>query len=353
MFEGPIKHLDNLQLLQRLEQSPGLIPVDIDLVTERLIWMDMGRYHFYEGQFRHAVNTCFALNQQFSQSQKSPYFSTGMDFLDMDCLPLDSIYPSGFIFNMSRCGSTLLTKALARSRNNLVFGEAIPHSKFWHFLSQGKPKSIKNTSDNQRRFRNLVLLMGRQRVDTHQNHFIKFTSFYTIFIDIIMAAFPNVPTLFLYRNPEEVLISSLKKGFGWWEGGAEKGVEWYAWRIFLTGGIQCDNLLPYLSHSLNHCLSSVLSKDHLPIYYLNYLNLKAEHLPSLLTFFKVTYSNEEIKHMQVQFAQYSKSEYGIVDFISDSKAKQEAVTSEIALINQQLLHEPYERLLKSAKNILL
>jgi hypothetical protein len=49
--------------------------------------------------------------------------------------------------------------------------------------------------------------MGRQRTSEQKAYFVKFTSYNVLFIDFIKAAFPDVPCLFLYREPGEVLVS--------------------------------------------------------------------------------------------------------------------------------------------------
>jgi hypothetical protein len=116
--------------------------------------------------------------------------------------------PTGLVFHASRCGSTLLTKVIARSQENMVFGEAGPHNQIWRYIaaSASVPELL---------VRNIVLQTGRRRLPTYQAHIVKFTSLNVLQFATIHAAFPGVPKLFLFRTPSRILASYRRTEPGW------------------------------------------------------------------------------------------------------------------------------------------
>ncbi len=347
VFDSKTRFLSKIEIVGEINHRPGLIPVDIDIDQQRLIWLDMGRYHIYEGRFRNAVNTFTSLNNLLSSTKDPCYFTSDVDVLQTGQVLVDSVYPSGLIFNMSRCGSTLLTKALAHTRTNLVFGEAAPHSKIWQYLGGDCPWAIENSEQNLTIYRNLILTMGRRRLPEYNAHFIKFTSFNILFIRMIMTAFPDVPAIFLYRDPASVMTSLSRRGAAW------HLAKDSAWGEFISGSDRAAGLkrLSYYSDALGNFMSAALQGATQGLHYLNYDYLSADKLARILAIFGIDYTNEQITAMQHQFSHYSKSEYYTVPFSSDTARKKQSVTPEIkALIGRQL-DSLYFQLLESPRNI--
>jgi len=57
----------------------------------------------------------------------------------------------------------------------------------------------------------MVSALGQQRSGLETRYFIKFDSLTALALPFIRRVFPAVPWIFLYRNPEEVLISHLRE----------------------------------------------------------------------------------------------------------------------------------------------
>src|SRR6185312_10465790 len=51
-FPGPV--LTRRDIEDKLYRCRGLIPIDIDLTLDQLIWADLGQYHCYRGFFHQA-----------------------------------------------------------------------------------------------------------------------------------------------------------------------------------------------------------------------------------------------------------------------------------------------------------
>jgi len=112
--------------------------------------------------------------------------------------------PAGFIFHMSRCGSTLVSRMLAELPENVVISEAGPLDRLARAISIPEASRIEW-------LRWMVSALGQKRSGRETQYFIKFDSPTVQALPLIRRAFPSVPWIFLYRNPEEVLVSHLRQ----------------------------------------------------------------------------------------------------------------------------------------------
>jgi hypothetical protein len=112
--------------------------------------------------------------------------------------------PSGFIFHMSRCGSTLVSQMLATDARNVVISEAAPIDK--------AVQIDRAAGDDQGRLLASVIgALGQKRSDRQCRYFLKFDSWHTRALPMFRRIFPSVPWIFLYREPTEVLASQRRQ----------------------------------------------------------------------------------------------------------------------------------------------
>ncbi len=200
------KHLDIGDFMRVWAKMPGLIPVSIQ--KGKVVWKDVGRYHFYEGFFHKSLNTLSLLTNV-------PEYTTDLSILLNSSLSKEGIQPTGFIFHAGRCGSTLLAKVLASSRNNHLISEAEPLNKiFFHFTNDGS-KKFELDDEKVLMYKNLLLALSRKRVETHSRCFVKFSSYNIHFFNFINKAFPLVPKIFISRDTDEIVASFQKKPAAW------------------------------------------------------------------------------------------------------------------------------------------
>jgi hypothetical protein len=111
---------------------------------------------------------------------------------------------AGFIFHMSRCGSTLISQMLAALPQNKVLSEP----RILEFIFREHP-GAGTVTDEQRIgwLRAIVGALGWRSHPEEQRYFIKFDSWQTLHLPLIRRAFPEVPWVFVYRQPEAVLAS--------------------------------------------------------------------------------------------------------------------------------------------------
>ena len=119
--------------------------------------------------------------------------------------------PAGFIFHMSRCGSTLISQMLAGLPSNLVLSEASPINT----LLRSHLRNPSITEDQRVDWlRWMVGALGQARRPEQKRLFIKFDCWHALFLPLIQRAFPNVPWVFVYRRPVEVLMSQQRQRGG-------------------------------------------------------------------------------------------------------------------------------------------
>jgi hypothetical protein len=119
---------------------------------------------------------------------------TPMDFLGEIVEQSPRLNPTGFVFHMSRCGSTLVAQMLAALEENIVISEAPPIDSIL-----GASNVDPTITDEQRIawLRGMIGAMGRQRSGRERGFFIKFDSWNTLDLELIESAFPGVPLIFL------------------------------------------------------------------------------------------------------------------------------------------------------------
>jgi hypothetical protein len=116
--------------------------------------------------------------------------------------------PTGFIFHMSRCGSTLAAQMLAAVADNVVLAEAAPIDAVVQARAT-LPDLDDDTHADWLRW--IVGALGQPRGGAERHLFVKLDSWHSLALPLFRRAFPDVPWIFLYREPVEVLVSQLRQ----------------------------------------------------------------------------------------------------------------------------------------------
>jgi hypothetical protein len=167
-------------------------------------WCETGSRRFVEPFFRETVE------RTLTQPSLSLFRrQTSIDELERVAKVNPGIAPSGFIFHASRCGSTLLAQMLAASRANRVLSEPGP-------VDEILATSFRSPSISEERrlswLRALVSVLGRP-VGDERRYFLKFDPWHVVALPLLRQAFPDVPWIFAFRDPLEILVSQ-SRGFG-------------------------------------------------------------------------------------------------------------------------------------------
>jgi hypothetical protein len=120
--------------------------------------------------------------------------------------------PVGLIFHVARCGSTWLAQSLKRLGNLVVYAEPLPVNEI---LS---PPHKWSRPELVAALRSLGDALARH---AGKPYVLKFSSWNTLFCDILVEAFPNSPWVFSLRDPVEVGVSLLQRPPGWFHDSGE------------------------------------------------------------------------------------------------------------------------------------
>ena len=163
-------------------------------------WCQPGRERFVDSFFDETIERCLSdpFNMLFRQQ-------TPIEVLGQRNELSSGLDPTGFIFHMSRSGSTLITQLLAAFPENIVISEAPPIDATLraHF------KSAEVTDEQRITWLRWLLSALSQPRSGEQKFFVKFDAWHILELPLIRRAFPDVPWLFVYRDPVEVMVSHL------------------------------------------------------------------------------------------------------------------------------------------------
>ena len=184
--------IDPPPLLRRGWPPLGWLPSRVS--QDGVDWADFGGIAFDGGFYTGAVAT--ALAKPFNRLLRC---RTGWeDFLRGP--PEGLRPPDGLVFHMSRCGSTLVARMLAALPDSYAINEAGPVDALLNG-SRGAPEDWRVAA-----LRALVGALGRR---PSRRWFLKLAAWPALDLPLFRRAFPDVPWLFLHREPAAVLASQM------------------------------------------------------------------------------------------------------------------------------------------------
>lgn len=116
--------------------------------------------------------------------------------------------PSGFIFHMSRCGSTLITQMYRTLPRNITLSEPSVIDTVLRIRSRFPAVTKEQQADW---LRWLIAAIGYPRPAAERDLFVKFDCWHVLHLPVLRRAFPTVPFIFLYRDPVEVMVSQVNR----------------------------------------------------------------------------------------------------------------------------------------------
>ncbi len=260
---------------------------------------------------------------------------TPIDALDEVTAAQPGVRPTGFIFHMSRCGSTLVSQMLAALAQNIVISEASPIDSILR-ASRHDP----GITDEMRIawLQGLVGAYGRKRDGLEEHLYIKFDSWHTLCLDLVRRAFPDVPWVFLYRDPVEVLASHRRMT------GAQM-VPGNLDPVFLgldPAALARMSLAEYSAAVLQRIGEAALRRLDGAARLYNYSQLPEAVASGMLMHFNAQYTTAEIAVMQA-VARFDAKNPSL-PFADDTAAKQRDATAEIRSLAEERLMPMYGKL---------
>ena len=309
----------------------GFLPVDAVVVEGRpgLSWMEMSGVRLAEPFFQQTV-------ERARRDKRAERF-TEFDVLLQLEKELDSVPPTGFILHSSRCGSTLVANACRAVSNAIVLSEANPIDKLIARFITDADNPIKESLYSVF-LRGVVHALAQRRTGNEQHLFIKFACCSFAQFERIKRIWPSVPWLFLYRDPVETIVSNMKDLPPWLIDNDRRVLS------SIIGDARELPLEELCARTIGSLYSTAYRLANGNSMLLNYNQLSVPVLASILKFFKVNLSNEELETIARTSGVYSKEASGTRAFVADTAAKQGLASDLIRELSERWAGEPYRLL---------
>ncbi len=326
-----------MDMKNRFEKFRNWVPIRVYWREQQPLvdWCYMGNERFTKPFFDNTIELrlCEPFNLLFRHQ-------TSMEFLGEIQEQNPGLEPNGFIFHMSRCGSTLVAQMLSALAQNIVISEP---PQVDSILRQSRKNPA--ITDEQRIdwLKWMVSTLGQKRAG-EKYYFIKFDSWSMIDLDLIRRAFPEVPWIFLYRNPVEVLVSQMR----------ERGSQMIPGTIgqILPGVDFMESLkMPaeeYCARVLaRFCENAIGGAKNGEALLINYNQLPEAVTSAMIEHFQIDYSPEDIENMKNPARFNAKTP--ALSFAPDSETKRKQASAEVVKAAEKWINPLYEQLEKIRK----
>jgi hypothetical protein len=294
-------------------------------------WCYMGERRFTEPFFEQTVAAC--LRHPFNRLFR---LQTPIGRLAELARTQPGVPPTGLIFHMSRCGSTLVAQLLATLPRAIMLAEAEPIDAALRARFHDP-----TLTDDQRRdwLRWVVGALGRRRGAQERYLFVKFDSWSVLDLPLIRRAFPGVPWVFVYRDPIEVMVSHQKMR------GAQMvpGMLEPALLSLDPAEIPPYALDEYCARVLARiCAAAAQFGQNGGGRFVDYRQLPDAVWSSLLDLFGVAYTPADVERMRHTALFSAKSP--ATAFTGDTAAKQRAASADLRRLADQWVRPAYQQL---------
>ena len=310
----------------------GWLPVDAVVVDGRpgLWWMEMSGVDLAEPFFGQTV-------ARAKKENRAERF-TEFDVLLQLEKQLESVEPTGFIFHSSRCGSTLVANACRAVSNSIVLSEANAIDKLIVRGITDADNSLKEMLYSVL-LRGVVHALAQTRTGKEQNLFIKFACCSFAQFERVKRIWPNVPWLFLYRDPVETIVSNMKHVPRWLIDKDHRVLS-----AIIGDDARGMNREELCARTIGSLYSTAYNLANGNSMLLNYNQLSVPVIASVLNFFKVDLSSEELEAIARTTKAYSKEASGTRAFVADADTKQRLASDLIREMSERWAAKPYQLL---------
>ena len=294
----------------------GWVPVSVAIRDEEPVaeWAYFGKHRFTEPFFEQSIR----------QELQNP-FTRAFRFRAPLRKSANARQPDGFIFHMSRCGSTLISRALSALPRVVAVSEAPAIDTL---IQTGRADWL----------RALILALGKPREGSEDPYVVKFDSWHIHKLAVVRAAFPDTPWIFLHRDPLEVLVSQIRSpGMQALPGAMDPAVLGMTLADVIERNPEkwCAKVLAgFLRSALDH-------RDDPKGLFLNYRDLPEAIWGSVAEHFDLAFSDDELALLR-QAVQFS-AKLPQMSFTGDTEEKQRAITPEMRALAAEWLDPLYRR----------
>jgi len=316
----------------------GWLPVDAVVVEGRpgLSWMDMDGVELSQPFFQQTIDRL-----------RSEHPDRRERFTELDTLvqlenSFDSLSPTGFIFHSSRCGSTVLANACRTLDGAIVLSEPPAVDKLIaRFITDADAAGTKEKLYSIF-LRGVVKALAQRRTGREQHLFIKFSCCSVAQIERIQRLWPDVPWMFLYRDPVETIVSNVSNVPTWLQDEDHRVLASITGAA--TGEVASMSVEELCARSIAGFYATAHRVANDRALLLNYNQLSPARISNVLEFFGVKLAAAEMENIARQSQTYSKSRFGDRTFSADSAAKQHAASDLVREMAARWANKPYQLL---------
>jgi hypothetical protein len=298
------------------------LPVGFTLNSDQtsVHWCDFGHHIILEPFFNQTLRKLKAL--------ACPERASDLNDLIDRAHTRPPLNPSGLIFHISRCGSTLLANALRTGVNVVALSEARP------IISLFRPHAFSQSgipTTEWEGFRRL-LLDSVVRLYASADHtsqvVIKCCAANVLHIPLIRTIWPMVPTVIVIRDPVEVMISNLATPAGWLRtrDRPHLGPNMFGWS---DSDRQSMSQEEYCARGIGQFCELARRAVDERCRVIDYSNINVRSIYQIAELFRLTIPSPVSTVLTRVFNTYAKDPGETRPFISDSNRKQSEATDTI------------------------
>ena len=298
----------------------GWMPVDAVVVNGRpgLSWMNLGEVSLTEPFFQQTVDKLKA------EDRNREELFTEFDTLIQLEKTFDSVAPSGFIFHSSRCGSTLLANACRALDGAIVLSEPPAVDKLMaRFITDVDEHHTKEALYSII-LRAVVAALGQRRTGNERRLFLKYSCCSVFQIERVQRIWPDVPWVFLYRDPVETIVSNMQNLPTWLQDDDHRVLASITGTSTSEVAAMSPEELCARSIGSFYATAHRVANDRALL--LNYNQLTVTEIANVLRFFGVEPAAAEVETIARQTQKYSNAASGDRAFVADTGAKQKAAS---------------------------
>jgi hypothetical protein len=312
------------------------LPIDLDLTSpmRSIKWLAFENKRLSEPFFSQSIRMIL------EESDQRRIRETSLHALASIGLRLSPITPSGLIFHVSRCGSTLIANALRTVESSLVISEApvmtkvlYPHSTgFWPYSASAWCSVARGLMDS------LVRIVGHHHGQTEkQRVIVKFTSWNILEWRVVRSLWPSVPALVVVREPEQVIASHMRSpgGFMKWDRSVRQ-LLFGCLSEDMTDEEYCAFVIGCFCDATTECMKGSMTRI------MRYEDINPSSLSELAKRFDIDLKPDS-SHLRQVFATYSKDPKGVRPF-PGHHGLDNTVTREIVLAADKWAGHKYRKL---------
>jgi len=328
-----------VDLIGDVGRLEGWLPVDAVVKDGRpgVVWLDM------RGRTLDEPLLCQTVARIRRDRGQSPARFTPLATLIEFEKTTPGLAPTGFIFHSSRCGSTLVANACRALTGARVIAEPCAVDKL-------VGRFFTDVNDDPTRelvysvlLRAAVHALGQPRLETETRYFVKFSCVSVLQVRRIRRIWPAVPSVFIYRDPVEVVVSNLADPPAWMRVDAVP-----AMATALLGASPHEigrmSRAEVCARAVGRFYGAAHDGCDETTRFIDYSELSAAALSSVVGHFGIRPTAAETDAMVRTLAVSAKDPDHRRPFVADGEAKRAAASREVQAMVDRWARAPYLRL---------